>query len=226
VIPAYLRALEQALSFDRKLAHRVCQEVEMHLLDAVAADAAVDRREAAHRAIARFGAPEAMARQFAGVSLIRHARACAASIVMIVFAVFLAMKARLHWYSVTQWTISPDDKSLAQVVLSIDRYAFWISVLLGVLGYLMLSPRKLVTADPRNLRTTNLFCALATGALALSVVTDALLTGLQLRGWEMGAAAALPLFTMICEIAGVGFLGLRLLWLLRRTRAAAALLGP
>jgi len=226
VIPAYLHNLERALSFDRALARRVRQEAEVHLLEAVAADPAADKSEAERRAIAGFGEPKAIAAQFATVSLFRQARSIAGTVVLIVFGIFIAMKARLEWYAVTQWTMPTDKKSIADVVLFIDRYAFWTSVFLGVLVYLYMCRRELLTGSPRSLHHIYSVCVVATGALAVSVVGDGLLTALQLHGTQLCSTSIPPLLSMIFEIVGVSFLGLRVLSVIRRARLTASLLGP
>ena len=112
MILEYLHDLERALNFDRRLARRVCQETELHLLEAVAADPAPDKSEAERNAIARFGKPEAIAAQFAGISLIRQARGIAGTAVLIIFGIFLAMKIRVEWYAVTHRAIAFDSASV------------------------------------------------------------------------------------------------------------------
>jgi len=134
VIPAYLDTLARALSFDPSLSRRVRQEVEDHLLDAVAADPARDRREAERQAVARFGEPHAIAAEFTRVAAARQARSLAAAIVVMVFVVFIAMKARVAWYAATQWTMPEDMRPASRIVLLIDRYAFWTAVFLASRG--------------------------------------------------------------------------------------------
>jgi len=226
VILEYLHELERALNFDRRLARRVCQETELHLLEAVAADSAPDKSEAERNAIARFGKPEAIAAQFAGISLIRQARGIASTAVLVIFGIFLAMKVRVEWYAVTQWTMPTDRKSISNVVLFIDRYAFWTSVFLGVAIYLYTSRRKVRAESSQSVRRFYRVCIMAAGALSVSVVGDGLLTALQLHGTQLCRGSIPPLLSLIFEIAAVSFLGLRVLFLMQRARSTANLLAP
>jgi len=93
LISDYLESIADALSFDRSLSRRVRQEVEDHLREAAAADPIGDRLEAERRAIASFGASHAIAAQFAIVSLAKHTRRVGAAAIVVIAAVFAAMKA-------------------------------------------------------------------------------------------------------------------------------------
>ena len=106
MISDYLDSLVGALSFDRPLSGRVRQEVEDHLREAVAADPAGDGPEAERRAIANFGDPRVIAAEFAMVSLAKQTRRVGAAIILVIAGVFIAMKARVAWYAVTQCAIS------------------------------------------------------------------------------------------------------------------------
>jgi HAAS len=141
VISDYVDSLAGALSFNQSLSRRVRQEVEDHLRESVAADPAGSGAEAERRAIARFGDPRLLAAQFALVSLVKQARSLAAAIILIVAVVFIAMKARVAWYALTQWSMADDARALSAIVLSIDRYAFWLSVLFAIAGFVYFASR-------------------------------------------------------------------------------------
>jgi hypothetical protein len=226
VIPAYLDTLARALSFDPSLSRRVRQEVEDHLLDAVAADPARDRREAERQAVARFGEPHAIAAEFTRVAAARQARSLAAAIVVMVFVVFIAMKARVAWYAATQWTMPEDMRPASRIVLLIDRYAFWTAVFLAIAGFAYMVGRRiplaLHRARDRHLRQVSLLCAIATAALVVSVISDGLLTAFQLRGaqwWQ----SLIPIFSVALEVACVGVLGWQIRAITRRAACARAL---
>ena len=221
MIIRYLEDLERALSFDRTLARRVREEAELHLLEAVSADPAIDKYEAERKAIARFGDANTIAAQFVAISLARQARAIAGTVVLIVFGILVAMKARVEWYASTQWTMPLDKKSIADFVLAIDRYAFWAAAALGVAVYLYISVRTAAGRSPRDLRRIYALCIIVTAVLVVSVVADGLLTALQLHGTQLSAASIPPLLTLMAEIAGVAFLGCRVLWLMQRARSIA-----
>src|SRR5215210_3446893 len=132
VIAAYLNALGQALAFDRRLSRRVRQEAEDHLRAIVEADRLGDGPEAERRAVASFGNPQAVACQFAAISLIKQMRRVVAFQILAMGGLFLTMKVRLAWYAATQWPLAEEAKAVSAVVSSIDRYAFWIAVAIGI----------------------------------------------------------------------------------------------
>jgi hypothetical protein len=123
MIPDYLDRLARELDFDRSLSRRVRQEVEDHLWEAVAADSTGDMLQAQQRAIARFGDARVIAAQFAVVCLANYTRRAGVAAVLVIAAVFMAMKARIAWYAAMQWAISDDMKAVSGLVVQIDRYA-------------------------------------------------------------------------------------------------------
>ena len=227
MIADYLDTLARALSFDPALSRRVRREVEDHLLDAVAADPARDAREAERQAVARFGEPHAIAAEFARVAVARQARSLAAAIVVMVFVVFIAMKARVAWYAATQWTMAEDMRPAGEIVLRIDRYAFWTAVILAIAGFAYMVGHRVAPAlhraRARHLRHVSLLCAIAAAALAVSVVSDGLLTAFQLRGALSWAESLIPISSMALEIACIGVLAWQIRAITRRAACARAL---
>jgi hypothetical protein len=132
VISEYGERLARDLDFDRSLSQCVRREVEDHLWEAVAANQTGDRLEAERRAVANFGDPHVIAAQFAAASLTKQARRVGVAAVLVIAAVFIVMKARLTWYAVMQWPAQMG--ALGEIVGSIDRYAFWLSVFVGIAG--------------------------------------------------------------------------------------------
>jgi hypothetical protein len=106
------------------------------------------------------------------------------------------MKARVAWYAVTQCAISDDIQAVCGIVGSIDRYAFWLSVITGIGGWLYISGRRIpaafYTAYRKRLRRFLFLCTAATGALIVSVISDGLLTALRLPGTQLSAEFLLP----------------------------------
>ena len=204
MISAYLEELAGTLRFDRALSRCVVQEVEDHLREAIAADPAPDRLEAERRAIESFGEPRLLAAQFAVVSLARRTRRAGIAVVLAIVAVLAAMKARVAWYSALQWTMSEDARPLAATVLAIDRFAFWLAAVIGIVALLYIGRQRIPgILDPgyrRQLRRARLLCACATASLAVAVISDGVLTALQL-GMELRAEAAVPIISMAVEIA-------------------------
>ena len=228
MISDYLESLASALSFDRSLSRCVQQEVEDHLWEAVAADPIGDRLEAERRAIANFGDPHIIAAQFAVVSLARQTRRVGAAVVLVVAGVFIVMKARVAWYAVTQWTMSDDMRAVGGIVGLIDRYSFWISVIIGIGGFAYISgcriPQAFYPAYRKRLTRFFLLCTAATGALIISVISDAVLTALQLLGTELCTGFLIPIFSMAIEIACAGVLVFQIRSIAQRMASTTALL--
>ena len=181
-------------------------EVEDHLREAAAA--AGGTPEAERRAIVAFGDPAEIAAQFAQVSRARRTREVAVAVVAAIAFAYIAMKARLVWYSLAQWTLSEEARVLSAMVASIDRWAFWLAALAGI-----------GAAAFAYFGQTRRFCvlgAVATGALGVSVVCDAILTGLRLREATPTFEFAVPLFSMAVEVACAATLVLYLRGLQRR----------
>jgi hypothetical protein len=149
MIADYLERLERELCFDRSLSRCVRQEVEDHLWEAVAADPTGNTLQAQRRVIANFGDPGAIAAQFAIVSLARQSRRAGVVAVLAVASVFIAMKARLAWYAAAQWALTDDVRAVGGLVSLVDRYAFLLSVVIGLGGWLYIRSRQIPIAfDP------------------------------------------------------------------------------
>jgi len=206
MIADYLAELADALSFDRRLARRVRREVEDHLREAVAEYAAEEQADAERRAIASFGDPRALARQFAAVSLARRTRHASIAVVLAVIAVLVAMKVRIAWYAAAKWTVSEDVREFAAMVLTIDRYAFWLSVIVALSAVFYIGclrvPAVLQPHYCRRSRHIVFLCAAAALSLVVSVISDGVLTGLQFTG-ESREGGVVPLVSMAAEIVCV-----------------------
>jgi hypothetical protein len=228
MISDYLEVLADALGFDHSLSRRVRQEVEDHLREAVAADPMRDRVEAERRAVANFGDPHSIARQFVVLSLARQTRRAGVVMIVVVAGIFATMKARVAWYAFMQWSISDEMRTLGGIVGSVDRYSFWLSVLAGIGALVYIGsrhmPQGLSPGYRRQLRRFFLLCIVATGSLAVSVICDGVLTTLQLLGKDLSAGSLLPFFLMAIEIAGAGVLMFQVHRVSRRATATAALL--
>jgi hypothetical protein len=210
VIQEYAEKLSRELAFDASLARHVRQEVEDHLRAAVESDPAEDRLEAERRAVANFGDPRIIAAQFAVVSLAALARRVGHAAVLLIGAVFIAMKARVAWYGVMQWPHVEEMKALSEIVLSIDRYAFWLAVLAGAAGWAYIDSRRAPGTFTREyraqLRRFSLLCSAAAGALIVCVASDGVLTSLRLIGAPWSVAFLVPLLSLAIEIACAGAL--------------------
>jgi hypothetical protein len=228
MIPDYLERLARELDFDRSLSRRVRQEVEDHLWEAVAADATGNTLQAQQRAVARFGDARVIAAQFAVVALAKYSKRAGVAAVLVIAAVFMAMKARIAWYAAMQWAISDDMKAVGGLVVEIDRYAFWLAIIVGLGGWAYIRSRGIPAAfHPayrRQLRRFFLLCTTAAAALVVSVISDGVLTALQLQRAEVAAEFLLPIVSMAIEIACVGILVFHLRGIALRAASTAALL--
>jgi len=224
VISGYLDAIEQRLAFDRSLSRHVRQEIEDHLLEAVASDAGGDSAAAERRAVTRFGSPDMIAAQFVAVSVARQTRKTGVAVILVLAATFAAMKARIAWYVMIQWSLADDLKAIGALVGMIDVYAFWLAVISGTAGCLCAgfggTPSAIVPSYLRQTRWFLVLSAAAAGALLVSVTADGILTALRLSaGWSV--AAVVPLVSMACEIACAGILAFHVRAIARRAAAAA-----
>ena len=223
MISEYLDALATALNFDRALARTVRDEVEDHFRESIAADRTTDGVEAEQRAIAKFGDPHVLAGQFAVVSLAKQSRKIAVTILLVLVALFITMKTRVAWYALTQWTISEDVKPIGNIIGSIDRYAFWLSVVVGIGCWAYISgcriPPSFDLEFRKHLRNFFFLCVASICALFVSVVSDGILTVLQLLGPEWSMKVVIPIGSMTVEIACAGVLALQV-------RNAVVLISP
>jgi hypothetical protein len=204
MISRYLERLARELDFDPSLSRQVVQEVEDHLQETVERDPAADRPEAERRAVAKFGDPRVIAAQFAVVSLAALARRNGLAAVLLIAAVFIAMQARLTWYGVVPLPLAAEAKALGEVVLAVDRWAFWVAVLAGLAGWVYIGrrlPGGFTREYSARLRRFSLLCSAAAAALVVCVAADGVLTSLRLIGAHWSIASLVPLISVAFEIA-------------------------
>lgn len=156
LIGNYLAALSRELRFDPSLSRRICAEVEDHLREAAADGTGADA-DVEGEAIARFGSPYAIARQFAAPSLIRQTRGVGYGMVLVVLGSYLAMAGRLAWYIALDWRVGNDAPlaALRTVTVLIDRYAFALAAIVGLcsLAYAWRARPAELNAISRSRRT-------------------------------------------------------------------------
>jgi hypothetical protein len=230
VISEYLETLSAALSFDRALAQRVREEVEDHLQQAVAADSTKGGMAAEQRSIAEFGDAQAIAAQFAMISVAEQVRKLGVALILVIAGVFVAMKGRIAWYAVTGGDLGHDMTPVTRIVGSVDRYSFWLSAIIGVgsFAYVLGRPTpSLVDARyKKQLRCVLVCCLAAIATLVLSVISDGVLTAIRLTGAELCVSSLVPIGTMAIEIACIGILVFHL-WIMRlRTVSATSPHAP
>lgn len=208
-IAEYLDSLARALRFDPQLSLRVRREVEDHLLDAIADGPGTSPKEAARLAIARFGDPRLIARQYAPLSLLQQARRVGGILILAIAAILVLMKLRGAWYEFLQWRLNPDRLlGLGAIGVAIDRYVFQVSLVLGIFSWLYLATNRAApTIDgdyQRQLKRCFLLAATTSGLLIAAVVLDTILGGTRALDAGMSLAAMIPLLSIAIEIGLVG----------------------
>src|SRR5262249_13559136 len=162
-------------------------------------------REAVQRAIANFGDPHDIATQFASAWLAKQTWNVGVTVILVISGVFVAMKARIAWYAVAQWGLSDDVRAVAKSVGLIDACAFWLSLIVAIVGctYLVVRrvpPAALSAAHCSKLRYLLFLSAVSAAALSVSVIGDGVLTALRVVGRDLSADFLIPITSMVIEI--------------------------
>jgi hypothetical protein len=225
----YLDALARDLGFDPSLAHRVRQEVEDHLWEATAANGDTSF-EAQARAVMNFGEVRVIAGQYAALSLLRQARRSGAMIVLASGALYVAMKGRVAWYGLMQWVLSDTLRHVGKVVLAIDRAAYILAFLLGVVGWAYISSRRVSPRFDAACRSQLKWSlGLATAAacpMVVSVIADAAVTALRLLEERPPISLfGIPLLSITIEVVVAAVLVIAIGKTLRNTLRASSLLS-
>jgi hypothetical protein len=221
----YASALARELRFDPALARRVRAEVEDHLWEASGDDSSP---EVQRGAIAKFGPPRELARQYVAAALLVQMRRVGTRAMLAIAVVFIAMEARLAWYAHMRWAPSQDWSSLSAFALALDRTAFLLSLGGALIGCGYIATRRIPARfDPeygKQLHRGMTMCGVATAALLVVVVVETMLTGIRLSGIEWRLAALVPALSLVAEMAAAGLLIGQIREAARRSAAAALLL--
>src|SRR5262249_7815453 len=179
------------------------------------------------RAVASFGDPRGLAAQFAVGSLAVLARRAAFAAVLLIGAVFIVMRARVAWYGVMPVPLADEMRALSEIVLAIDRWAFWLALLAAAAGWAYIDSRRrpegFTREYRRQLRRFSALCSAATLALVVCVAADAVLTLLRLIGAQWSVGLLVPVLSMAIEVACAGALVSCLLAMARQASRAAHL---
>jgi hypothetical protein len=135
------------------------------------------------------------------------------------------MKMRVFWYAFVHWTLLQEVRPMAQIVIAVDRFTFWLGVTIGVAAVLFIARYPTpVRAHPgyrRHLRHAALLCGLSTVLLGASVTSDFILVALQFRN---DVTALVPILSIAAEIVSVGVIAFLIVKAARRlTRAESSL---
>ena len=227
-VTEYLDALSREFRFDIALSRRVRSEIEDHLWESIAHEVGEDSVEAQNRAIARFGDPREIARQYAATSLLSQTRRVGFVALFALIGIYVAMRGRGAWYGLMQWGLSDHSKEIAATWISIDFNAFRIALAIGIIGLGYIGSRRAPISFHegyrRQLRRCVVLSAAMAGALLTSVVADTILAGLRLSEANDPVASLIPALLIAIEIALLAALALQIRTTIRRTTVASALL--
>jgi len=228
VVTEYLDALARELSFDPRLSRRVRREVEDHLWEAAATEPGGETIEVQRRAIAKFGDPREIARQYAALSAFAQTRRIGVIVALALAGVFIAMKGRGIWYRVMQWGLSDQTEVLGAMGVSVARCAFAIALAVGIVGCAYIATRRAPTAVHRaygeQMNYCVMLCMLVAGALFATVLVDAFLTTLHLLESGLSTSALVPILSTGMEVGLLSLLILGIRAALRRTAAFSSFL--
>jgi hypothetical protein len=213
----YLDTLTHELRFDPALARRVRLEVEDHLRQAAAESGyCATPIEAQRRAVARFGEPRMIARQYAPGALLSETRRVGIVVLIALAGVYAMMKGRLAWYGFTQWSLSPDLAAIMAIGFSIVRWVFIVALAVAVVGAAYIGsrrrpPREFHDAYRRELGRSVGLCAIAVVVLLVAVGLDGVMVALRMVGREPSAVVLIPILSIMVEalLAAVVVRGLR-----------------
>jgi hypothetical protein len=224
-IADYLDALARELGFDIALSRRVCAEIEDHLRQATDGCLSIESQQ---RAVANFGDPRDIARQYITSSLLTHMRWVGLAMIGASTAIFLAMKARVVWYEVMQWKLNAEWEAVRTIGLAIDRCGFVGALSIALIGWIYISTRRAPirfhVAYNKELNRCIVLCGAAATGLIVSVTIETGLAGIRLLGMEWGAAALVPILSLVIEMAAAALLVLRIRAMIRRAAVVFSLL--
>ena len=220
-IAEYLDRLASELRFDPRLSRRVRREIEDHLLDAVADSTGTNPEDAARQAVARFGDPRLIARQYAPASLLQQTRRVGGIMILAIAAILVLMKGRVALYNLLQWPLNSDWLGgLGAIAPMVDRHMFQMSLVLGILGWVYIASRRapstINSEYQHQLERCLLSSATASGLLIGAVVLDTILGGMRIFYAGMSLAAVIPLLSIVIEIGLVGAIAIELRKMVRR----------
>ena len=127
-IANYLDTLARELSFDLALSRRVCTEIEDHLWQATDGCPSIEGQQ---QAIANFGDPRDIAKQYMTTALLTQVRWLGLSMIgsastCIFLGLMKAKSCMVH--AVMEWKVNAEWEAVRAIGLIIDRYGFIVAV--------------------------------------------------------------------------------------------------
>lgn len=196
----YLAEFDSALGFDRRLARRVHDEIEAHLLDAI------DDARSESEAIARFGNPHALARDYAEATLPDRLRRAGTMAGVLAFATFVFMRLRSMLLALPGTEAGP-----GMTLTLIDRAGFAAGLFFSVYAW------HVARSTSGAARARRSFAPLlgAAAAFLLSIVAS------LLRALPASGGAPLVWITGGLEILLIGSVAIQLRQLHRHANVAS-----
>jgi hypothetical protein len=226
-IDDYLSALAREISFDPALSRRVRCEAEDHLWQAaeVRGGPSVENQRLA---ILDFGEARELARGYVAASILAQIRWAGGAMILAAAAIYVAMKARVAWYGWIRWEPTPDYTAVSAFALPIDHYATMLALICALIGCAYIATRRAPSRADRSYRKQLnrciVLCGASATALSFCVATEVVLTGVGMSETQWCAATAVPVLSLLVEIAAVIGFALSIRTTIRRTEFAASLL--
>ena len=227
LVANYLDTLAHELRFDLELARRVRSEAEDHLTEAIANDPAEDATEATRKAIARFGEPREIARQYAPSSLLQQVQHIGAVLVIVIAATFVLMKGRFVLHEFLQWPLSNNWPGIGIVGPMIARYVYRAALIAGIVGWIYIASRRAAPSFDatyrQHLKRCFLLPLVSSGLVIAMVGLDATLLVLRLFDTQPSWSTLVPLASVVFEAVVVATIAVLLRRTMQRTALAASL---
>ena len=227
-IASYLEAVERGLGFDSTLSCRVLAEMEDHLWSATEA-IGTPSHENQRRAIANFGDASELARQYLTASLLTQLRQTGAVMLAALIGIFIAMKARVAWYVFVDWPSGEGWSAVRAAGLSLDRYGFVLAIALAAACLVYVgtrrAPHRFQASYGKELNRCVRLCCGVAAALAFSIGTEMVLTGIRLFETQWSVASCVPIVSLAVEAIAAILFVLQIRVMFRRINAASSLLG-
>jgi hypothetical protein len=228
LIASYLDAVACELGSDAALSRRVLAEMEDHLWSATEAFGAPSD-ENQRRAIANFGDAAELARQYLMASLLMQLRRTGAVMLAALIGIFIAMKARVAWYAFVDWPRGEGWSAVRAAGLSLDRYGFMLAITLAAASLVYVgtrrAPRRFQASYGKELNRSVRLCCGVAAALAFSITTEMVLTGIRLFETQWSVVSCVPIVSLAVEAVAAILFGLQIRIMFRRINAASSLLG-
>jgi len=201
-------ALAFELRFDPALARRVRAEVEDHLAQSLS-EAAEEQAgpvtpEAERRAVASFGDPQTLARNYAAASLLSQVRHMTATLLLTALGIFALMTARTAWYRTVDWRAGERMHAAGAIGIPIDLFAFALafaaSLIVVIYAAIRRTPLRLHRRYLGELRGFGALCIAALSGLLVAVTTEGVLTCIRFAEAVPGTSMLVPALLLALEV--------------------------